>query len=254
MGTGRFRRNQDGYHFETAWRGLSTERHSLSYYALSLPEFGVPSKISIVDPHSLNRNYRKTVTRDDQRKRFVIYLECRSQLGSFDFDLACDFVIDPRSFANASYHDGTSDEYGNDPNFYRWMLDEQQQAKVVQFFAGGQQVGDSYVAGQAGAMGRYASAQNNTFNQLWNQMDGTVDLERLSRELASLRNAMRERATVAEHDISVSEVAKAEQAALSGNGSKALEHLKSAGTWALDIAIQIGTNLVATVIAKTLGM
>jgi hypothetical protein len=56
-----------------------------------------------------------------------------------------------------------------------------------------------------------------------------------------------------EHDITVSEVAKAEQAAKTGNGAKALEYLKSAGKWAFDTAKKIGTSVAAEAIKKSMG-
>jgi hypothetical protein len=55
-----------------------------------------------------------------------------------------------------------------------------------------------------------------------------------------------------ENDIAVSEIAKAEQAARSGNGPKALEHLRSTGKWALDLATKIGTSVAVETIKKSM--
>ena len=92
---------------------------------------------------------------------------------------------------------------------------------------------DSYSTGQAGAIGPNASAQDMTFDQVWKQIRGSVELPKLADELSRLRQAMKQEAVDPEQDIAVSEIAKAEQAAKSGDGPRALDHLKSAGKWAL---------------------
>jgi hypothetical protein len=76
----------------------------------------------------------------------------------------------------------------------------------------------------------------------------------LANELALLRQEMKKEAIESEQDIAVSEVAKAEQAAKSGDGSKTLQHLRSAGKWALDTATKIGTSLAVEVIKKSMGV
>lgn len=115
-------------------------------------------------------------------------------------------------------------------------------------------VGDSYKAGQAGAMGPNAHAHDMTFNQIWNEMQGSVDLPQLAGELSRLRQEMKKDAVEPEHDIAVSEVAKAEQAAKAGEGSKVVEHLKAAGKFALDVGTRIGAGLVVEVLKKSIGM
>lgn len=87
-----------------SWANIPTQRNSLSYYALSLPEFAVPTLIEFKDPHS-GRRYSCTVVRDDQKSRFVAYLGCRSSHGSFDFLLQANYEIDRAGFRNRDYKD-----------------------------------------------------------------------------------------------------------------------------------------------------
>jgi hypothetical protein len=63
----RFKRRDERYLFETSWQGIPTRRGSLTYYALSLPEFAIPKLVEVGDPHFVGKQYRKTIYRDDQR-------------------------------------------------------------------------------------------------------------------------------------------------------------------------------------------
>jgi hypothetical protein len=75
----------------------------------------------------------------------------------------------------------------------------------------------------------------------------------LATELARLRSEARKDATEPEHDIAVSDIAKAEQAAKEGQTSVVVQHLKSAGTWALDVATRIGTSVAVEAIKRSMG-
>ena len=95
-------------------------------------------------------------------------------------------------------------------------------------------MGDQYNVkneGQIGAIGTDVRAKDMNFNQTWNQLAGEIDLRELASELAKLRQEMKNEAIETEHHIALGEIAKAEQAAKSGDGPKVLEHLRSAGTW-----------------------
>ena len=135
---------------------------------------------------------------------------------------------------------------------------EPHSAKIQTIFMGDFKMGDHYEAGQSGAMGPGAHAHTHThdmtFNQIWNQVSGEIDLPRLSEELRQLRLAMRKEANEPEDDIAISDVAHAEQAAKSGNGPEALEKLKSSGKWALSVAEKIGTSVAVSAIKSTLGI
>lgn len=115
---------------------------------------------------------------------------------------------------------------------------------------GGLRMGDTYRVGQAGAVGPGAHAHDMNLNQIWNESSGTIDVAQLARELKELRNALSKEASEPEQYVALGEVAAAEKAAGEGNGPKALEHLKKAGSWVWDAATKIGIG-VATAAAKT---
>ena len=115
-------------------------------------------------------------------------------------------------------------------------------------------LGDKYITGQAGAIGSGAHVHEITFNQIWYQIEGSIDLPRLADELAVLRQAMKKDAIEPEQDVAVGAVAAAEQAAKNGNGPKALRFLKSAGKWALDMAEKIGVGVATAAIKGAMGI
>jgi hypothetical protein len=90
------------HHLQMARTGIPTG----SYYTLSLPAYAVPSEITVRDPRSA-KTLDKYVVRDDKRKRFVIYIECQSPHGAFDFLLDITFTIQrrPGIFDHSEYTD-----------------------------------------------------------------------------------------------------------------------------------------------------
>lgn len=84
----------DTAQFETDWRGIPTERTSLSCYALCLPRDAVPEMIEFSDPRAPSHLYRYRAIYDDQKGRIICYLNCRSKYGSFDFNLIVKFRLD----------------------------------------------------------------------------------------------------------------------------------------------------------------
>jgi hypothetical protein len=122
--------------------------------------------------------------------------------------------------------------------------------------------GDSYhmsdtynVSGQAGAVGPNAQAHDMVFNQIVHQVEQSVDLAALAKELSELRQAiMEKRDSSPQAAVALGEIAKAEIAAQEKNGSKLVEHRKAAGKWALDFAKEIGKDLVVETIKQSMGM
>jgi hypothetical protein len=110
---------------------------------------------------------------------------------------------------------------------------------------------DSYnISGQAGAVGPSSQSHDNTFQQI--QASG-IDLPKLAEELGRLRAAMKGEATgTREQDKAIGAVADAEEAAAKGDGAAALRYLKSAGTWALGIAKEIGAKLAVEALSKAM--
>jgi hypothetical protein len=98
----------DEYHLELPWQGRQRN------YALSLPEFAVPSEIRVTDPRS-NKPLYKYVVRDDQRNRFVIYINRQWSRADFDFVLVARFRIwDRKQFLGANIRsDKYMSRYGN---------------------------------------------------------------------------------------------------------------------------------------------
>ncbi len=242
------------YHFEGKWSGIPTERNWVSYYALSLPEFAIPVSLSVADPHRPEREYKRAIRRDDTRHRYIVYLECSSSFGRFDFVISCNFVVDEEKFLVSEYRDPKTQQNGPEGNDWRYLLDQGEQRKVQNFFVEKIHMGDNYSAGQAGAMGPGAQASNMTFQQIWNQIQGSVALPQLAHDLGQLQSALRSQAKEPEHEIAIGAIAAAEAAAKHGDGAKTLEYLKKAGSWAFDVATKIGTDIGAAAMKSSMGM
>ena len=119
--------------------GIPTERGQLSYYCLSLPEFAIPSEVTLKDPYS-NRPLYKSVYRDKCRNRFAIYVECRSRHGIFDFLLEVRFTIGKDKFPGFLYEDEYKDDflskYGRQITAYERLLPSDQRGVARKFFSG----------------------------------------------------------------------------------------------------------------------
>ena len=242
------------FHFEAKWSGIPTERQWLSYYALSLPEFAIPVRLSIADPHRPGKEYGRAIRRDDARRRYVIYLECSSSIGRFDFVISCDFEINEERFLASEYRDSKTAQDGPEGDDWRHWLNPKQQKAINNFFVGELHMRDVYSAGQAGAMGPGAQANQMTFQQIWNQVQGTLNLPALAGELETLQKALRAEASEPEHELAIGAVAAASTAAKQGNGPKAIEYLKKAGKWTLDVSTKIGTDIAAAALKSSMGM
>jgi hypothetical protein len=109
-------------------------------------------------------------------------------------------------------------------------------------------------AGNVGAMGDRARSDNNTFVQT--APGSAIDLGELAAELARVRAEMKRKADPedASHDAEIGAVAQAETAAKSGDKSKALEILKGAGKWTLDVAKSVAAGIVKDAIEGKIGV
>ena len=117
-------------------------------------------------------------------------------------------------------------------------------------------MGDEYNnSGQAGAFGANAHAHDNTFNQIVNQLEKSINLSDLAQQLADLRQAAAAKQdTSAKAAIAVGNLAAAEEAANEKNPSKVVASLKAAGEWALDLAKDIGKEVAVEAIKQSMGM
>jgi len=111
---------------------------------------------------------------------------------------------------------------------------------------------DTFSAGQAGAMGPGAHAHDMTFQQGSGQSAEQINLPALVKELAILRRELMGKAQTAEECTAVGDVAAAETAAGKGDGESALQRLKSAGEWVLNMAVQKGLDVAAAAIKGSL--
>jgi hypothetical protein len=96
--------------------------------------------------------------------------------------------------------------------------------------------------GIQGAVGDNAHAENFSQSSL------------MAQELASLSTEMAKRANTPEEMSAAKHVAEAEQSLKNGNEQAAIQKLKSAGIWALQIATELGKDVAAKVISKQLGL
>lgn len=106
--------------------------------------------------------------------------------------------------------------------------------------------------GNVGAMGENASAQQ--FQQVSQAVGGQIDLPKLATELEQLRAALAKEALTDDHFDAIASVGAAREAAKKGDGPGAVEKLKTAGKWVLDIAEKIGVGLVVAVAKSALGL
>ncbi len=121
--------------------------------------------------------------------------------------------------------------------------------------AGGIDMGDSYTVSQAGAVGPYASAQNTSFTEIWNQTAGGIDLDLLVKELTRLRTEMSSAAeSEPEHYLAIAEIASAQKSAASDDGPAVMKHLRQAGAWALGVAKTAGVDLAVTAMKSAMGL
>ena len=115
-------------------------------------------------------------------------------------------------------------------------------------------MGDMYQAGQ-GIQGPGAIAIGNQFSQVWLQQAGEIDLAQLSTELRQLRNEAKALSSgEVDHDLAVGALASAEKAASSGDGPKALEFLRQAGQWVLEVAKTIGVPVATKALTAAMGL
>jgi hypothetical protein len=251
-----FFKEGDNYIFKTIWKRIPTERNYLTYYALQLPEFAVPDKIVINDTRDENREFKKNVFRDDKKSRFIVYLECSSSFGVFNFNIFTSFHYDKEGFENAKYTDHKTVDFYTDVDHWQYFLPQEQSQKVEKYFVTNNHyhnMGDQYNINQAGTVGPNSSANNNVFNQTNYTLPDNTNYEILGSELTKLKQELISKATLPEHYIAIGEVANAEEATKSKDGNKVVKSLLTAGKWVLDAATDIGTSVVAEIINKQMG-
>ncbi|MFC5410681.1 hypothetical protein ACFPMF_15265 [Larkinella bovis] len=106
---------------------------------------------------------------------------------------------------------------------------------------------------QIGAVGSHATASNNTFQQVNNQLPLDINFSELSQQLSILKSEIKRKAETSEELEAVLEVSKAEDASKQQDGNQVIKHLKAAGTWVFTTAKDIGVDIVTDLIKKQIG-
>jgi len=126
-------------YFSTMWNHIPTQEHELTFYILSFPEYAIPDEIIISDTYISDKFFNKTVYRDDKKKRYVVYLECWSRRGFFNFQLTSKFHKDAENFSKTQYRDNQTVgffERSFDRDYHwHYLLPEEEVKKVSNFFA-----------------------------------------------------------------------------------------------------------------------
>lgn len=128
---------QDGhYNFATTWNQIPTQRYDLTFYSLYFPEYAIPDEIIITDTYQPDKQFNKTVYRDDVKKRYIVYLECRSSAGIFNFKLKAKFHRDEKNFVQSQFTDSKTIgfyEHALDEHWH-YLLPDKEVEKVSNFF------------------------------------------------------------------------------------------------------------------------
>jgi len=124
--------------------------------------------------------------------------------------------------------------------------------------AGGGQVavihGSQYINyGQAGAIGPHSTGTIN-LSQQWVSIQNEVDLNALTIELEQLRKHLQQSASSTAEYQQLTLLSQAEEHAKKHEGSKAMEVLSKLTKGTFGIAKDIGTEIAAKVIAKSMGL
>jgi hypothetical protein len=112
-------------------------------------------------------------------------------------------------------------------------------------------MGDSYTIGQAGAAGPGANASRMTFTHTTGQQ--AVDLQELSKELASLADQLRKEVKTPADLETLGTVAAAQMAAEQGDGPKATEYLSKILPTVWDTCGKLSIGVGIRALAKALG-
>lgn len=229
--------------FSTSWIGIPTEQRTFTYYALSLPEYAVPMSIEVTDPHVHGRNYKKSVYRDDTRGRFVVYVECRSSRGRFDFNLRVTFELrDKEGYYAGAYSDAFTDHHAHQIDDYRHAVGSDEAHQIQNYFTGNILVGGQLTETET-------TIHTERVELLTLLDDGQLVGELLKTKAALLRNGDDNNQAKAAEQVDL-----AVTALTSRQKDQALSHLKSAGKWALDAATQVAAGFAVEVLKRTVGM
>lgn len=107
--------------------------------------------------------------------------------------------------------------------------------------------------GHAGSIGPHSVGTIN-LQQQWTAIQNEVDLSALTDELEQLRKYLQQSASSSSDYQQLALLSEAEEHAKKRDGSKAMEVLSKVGKGALGVAKDIGTEIAAKVIARSMGL
>lgn len=253
--------------FSTSWRGVPTERETISLYALYLPERGVPDSVEFRDPRRPQKVFSHRARYDNQKGRVVCCLDCRSRYGSFDFDVNVRFHEDEKACRNFEAVGGGG--YVGDPSRLEYLqVERSTNQTLVQIFfdnASSVQAGDrATIIDQSIVEGPVVGGGiSGVVGVIGNNSDGSASSSssdvsvyivanyrhELLAELSRLRELIPDSGTL-DVDI-VDEAISAVEAADANAISSSFRRFGHSG---LSLARDLGVNLVAAVIAAKLGI
>ena len=126
---------EDVFTYKAVWQNIPTEKMSSSYYALYLPEYAIPVSVEVLDPFKEGKEFRRTIIKDNQQPRYIVYLQCVSQYGVFTFNLKCRFKKDELGFAASSYTDKFQQDFYAQPEEWKHYMNDEDKERTQHFFA-----------------------------------------------------------------------------------------------------------------------
>ena len=111
---------------------------------------------------------------------------------------------------------------------------------------------NKFINSQIGAVGSNSQSHNNSFHKVNVTVPSNLDYNQLLAELEKLKTELVSKSETPENYLAVVEVANAEVAAKEKDGRKVISHLLKAGKWTLEIAKEIGVEVVANIISNQL--
>ena len=121
--------------YKSSCHNFPTENEALTYYALYLPEYAVPINVNIFDPINHNIKFKRTVIKDNQKPRYIIYLKCSAPSGNFSFDLECAFKKNEDGFTKSTYTDELQTNLYFNPDDWQNLMNRKDKEKTQSFFA-----------------------------------------------------------------------------------------------------------------------
>jgi hypothetical protein len=139
MSTEKFFSIDEVFYVSITWSRIPTKNSSLTYYALYLPEFAIPIKIDVCDTLIYDKRFKKSVFKDKEKNRFVVYIDCSSKFQQFSFSLKASFCRDETNFYSSFYTDDKTVPFRSSINYWEHLVPENDKNKIHNFFSSNNQ-------------------------------------------------------------------------------------------------------------------